>query len=573
MGIDRLTTVAIDTETTGLDVHSAKVQTTHMSYWTSTGNGTAFPVTDERKYTALRKLAKRKKQIVAMFNAKFDMRMLAKAGVRARGIVLDVLLMAQMMLPEEKKKNLKHLSRKFLNDPYIEEIKLKQWLRINREKIYGKAPAHIILPYALADARRTLELFYYLSAAFDKYHMWHVLEREMLLMRRVVMPMENVGIGIDLDEVARLKNGVKGELKTLKDKLVKLTGNPTFNPNSGAQVAKAIYGKGSPPTRFSRKTGKPKTDIIALLESTSKAAPYIIRYRKIAKAQTTYLKKFTQPVLHTTLNQNGASTGRFSSSDPNLQNIPRPDEDTFLGQLRKVVVARPGYFLLFVDFSQIEMRWAAHYSGQQHMIDAINAGEDLHDRTCIHTFAKKPTDSDWDTFRYLSKTFNFSVLYGAGPAKIAETILKNTDGKRRFSPHQISSYLSTYKSRHDKIMLLFSDVATEVARTGGVRNYYGRFVQVDPNKTYAGVNYKIQGSAADFLKFKMFAVANYIRNTGIRLLLQVHDELIFEVPRDQKKRVRGIVDLMEDRTLLKVPLTCSASYGMNWFDKKKVVFK
>ena len=507
-----------------------------------------------------------------MFNAKFDMRMLEKQGVFVDNNLIDVLLMAQMVLPDEDQHNLKHLSRKILKDPYIEEINLKKWLKLNNEKVYGKAPKSIILPYAMADAKRTLELFVVLSTAFDKHHLWHILEREMFLMRQVVMPMEAYGAAIDTDAVQELAEKTTREQASLKQQLIELTGDKKFNPNSSKQVAQHIY-KDAAPTRFSRKTGAPKTDIIALLESHSPIASLVVQYRASSKSVSTYLSHLRKPIIHTSLNQGGTCTGRFSSSGPNLQNIPRPGKANLLAEVRKVFVARPEDRLLFIDYSQIEMRLAAHFSQEPHMLDAIQNGKDLHDETCIVVFDKKPSSLDWELYRYLSKTLNFSVLYGTGPGKLRETVLKQTQGKVKLTELQAFKFIQTYKSKNTKIMQMFADVAKEISNTGGVRNFYGRFVPVDLSRAYVGVNYKIQGTAADFIKYKMLLVNQFLKETHskIKMMLQVHDELIFNLPKQNAKQVREIVRIMEDHSTFCVPITSSVSYGPNWMDKKKLV--
>lgn len=569
--IVKASVVAADTETTGLDTHDSKVQVTHLSYWKDSGSGAAASIENHDERNKLAAIAADKGTTKLLFNAKFDLRMLSKVGIRMLGKVIDVMLMAQMLLPDEHSKGLKHLARKFLKDPYLEEIRLKQWLKLNKTKIYGHAPKHIIEPYALADAKRTLELFYYLAAGLDKHNQWHVLEREMILMRRVVMPMESYGAMLDLEEVDRLKIAIRKELKTVKTKLVELSGDPKFNPNSQNQVLSALAKEGVfRPTRFSNKTGRPKADVISLVEYPSELGSLVVRYRKISKASTTYLKNFDKKILRVNLNQGGARTGRFSSSGPNLQNIPRPKENSLLGQMRRCFIARPGDRLLFIDYEQIEMRLTAHFSGEEHMLDAINDGVDLHDVTCRVVFGLNKDSPDWELMRYLAKTLNFAVIYGTGAETFRTTVLKNTDGKIRISLSQASRYIGDWKEKHPMVMKMFDDVAIEVAKTGGITNYYGRYMPVDSRKSYVGVNYKVQGTAADFAKKKMLEVSFVLDGKETKLFLVVHDELIFNLVRNETSIVQTLVDTMEDRHTFKVPLTCSASIGKNWYDKKKL---
>ena len=561
--------MAGDAETTGLDPFSPKTQVTHLSHWSNDGQGQSFPVDNHEGMERMARLMATGCTKL-FFNAPFDTAMLLKTPVRLTSPVICVLLMAQIALPDEKTKKLKPLCRKYLKDPMLEEIRLKKWLAMNPGKHYGDAPKHIIEPYNLKDSRMALELFYYLSAFFDKHDQWTLLEREMLLMRRVVIPMENRGVNIDLAAVDALKIEVRDALKNMRLRLSGITNNPRFNPNSPQQVLAALTKEGTyRPTRFSNKTGKPKTDKVALLETPSELGTLILQYRKIDKAQTTYLKRLNVPLLRVHFNQGGARTGRFSSSGPNLQNIPRPEE-SFLGKIRRCFIPRPGCRLLFIDYKQLQLRLAAHFSEEDHMLRAIGDGKDLHDETCKLIFDIKHGHKDWDLLRYLAKTINFSELFGAGPPKIRETILEDTDGRIRLSLATVARHVNEWKAKHPRIMALFTRVAVEVSKTGGVTTPYGRYLPVDPYKSYVGVNYLIQGTEADFMKQKMFLVEDHLKPYKTKLLMTVHDELIFNWHRDELFLAKELKDIMEDYTTFKVPLICSVSYGKNWQDKKKL---
>lgn len=561
---------AIDTETTGLESYNHNVVATHASYWTNEGNGSGFPVTDKAKFAELKRICEDPTITKLIFSAEYDSVILRRHGIRIRGPVICVLMAAQMALGTEFNKNLKHLARKYLKYLYLEKTRLDEWRKQNKGQPWGNAPAHIIEPYVMADSKNALELFYYIIPYFDKHNQWHILEREMLLMSRVVMGMEEYGALLNKEEVDRLAVATRKELAALRDKMVAITGDPKFNPNSNKQVMAALIKEGVfVPTRFSKDTGKPKADAIALLETPSDLGVLVAQHRQTSKAAGTYIKNFSKPILRVSFNQCGARTGRFSCSGPNLQNIPRPKEG-FLGQTRKCFIARPGCKLLFIDYEQIEMRLTAHFSEEEHMLEAILRGEDLHDKTCERTFSLKKSSPSWDLMRYMSKTLNFQVLYGSGPDKFRQTILKQSFGKIRISIQQAANYIEEWKSAHPKVMKLFDSTAIEIAKTGGVTNFYGRFMPVDPDKPYVGVNYKVQGTAADFLKKKMLIVAQFMLDKLSKLFLQVHDELVFNLVRQEIWIVQQLADLMEDRTTFKVPLTVSASYGQNWHDKKKI---
>lgn len=500
--------------------------------------------------------------------------MLAKEGIEIKGPFIDVMLIAQMLVPDEgvdgKKKGLKQLVRKYLKDPFVEEIRLKQWLKANKKTVFADAPKHIIEPYATADAKRTLELLYYFMGGLDTYNMWAVLEREMLLMRDVVMPMEDEGVSVNTDEIEKLTVVINKDLAGMKARMCSIAGDAKFNPNSQKQVLVALAKEGIfKPTRFSRKTGKPKADATALLEFPSELGSLLSQYRKLGKAKSTYLKNLKKKHLYVSFNQGGARTGRFSSSGPNLQNIPRPNE-SMLGQMRKLFVAEPGTRLLSIDYSQIELRLTAHFSKEQHMLDAIIAGQDLHGLTCKKMFGIDEQDPSWDMRRYLAKKLNFAVLYGIGPDKFRNSVLLDTSGKMRISLVEATTAITSWKIKHPKVMKLFDDYSMEVVKTGGIENYYGRFISVDQSRTYVSVNYKIQGTAADFLKKKKFEVVDFLKPYKTKLIMTVHDELIFRLHQDERHIVKKLITLMEDTTTFDVPLLCSAKWGANWFDQKKI---
>lgn len=566
--------ISIDTETTGLRVFDPKVRTTHVSWFDSEGHGNVIEANEVHKLAKLQNRVVDNNTTVLLFNAKFDIRTLSKVGIVIKCPIIDVLLVAQKTKPDENTKNLKHMVRKFLKDPFLEEITMKKWMKENPGKVQGHAPRHIVIPYAYADAKRALELFYYLMPGLDDYKLWTVLEREMLLMRHV-MRMESNGVPINQSTVDKLYVDTTTELKLLREQLIAKTKKPGFNPNSHAQVAEVVYNGTVMPRRFSHKTGKPKVDEVSLLEEPSEIGSLVVRYRKMYKARSTYLDNlrdvYSDGRLRAGFNQGAARTGRFSSSGPNLQNIPRPDK-TALGRIRSCFEAIKGTRLLFVDYKQIELRLTAHFSGEIHMLEAINKGHDLHDKTCRLMFHIKKRNPEWDTYRFVAKTLNFAVIYGTGGETFRLTVLRETDGKIRLSYYEAASYIENYKSKHPAIMSLFSLVTDEVAKTGGVVNHYGRYMPVDRQTPYVGVNYKIQGTAADFMKMKMILVSQWLKanNLQTKLIMTVHDELIFELYQSEKWIVPHIVKLMEDHTTFKVPLICSVSVGKNWQDKKEL---
>jgi DNA polymerase-1 len=232
-------------------------------------------------------------------------------------------------------------------------------------------------------------------------------------------------------------------------------------------------------------------------------------------------------------------------------------------------------FLLLIDFDQIELRLAAHFGNEQHMIADIINGRDLHTGTCKRMFNKDETAEDFKRYRYLAKRLNFGTLYGTGPAKFSSTVLEDSNGDFRISIAEAGAFIGKWWAAHPGISELRNRVFSEVARTGGVRTHFGRFIPVESWKDHAALNYLIQGTAADVIKRAIIRVERLLKKERARtkLLLPVHDELIFNMPREEKGLVRDIVKAMQELDQFCVPLTCSVEAGLRWGKKKPVVVK
>lgn len=577
--------MAVDTETTGLAKWDPKVRTTDVSWFTYLGKGGVIPA-DEFSTTRERLQARLidPSWTKVFFNASFDLPFMAKAGFQVKGPIVDAMWMAKWTVPEERSHKLKHLARKFLKVDYREEIVMKAWLKEanknrlkgSRKLVQGDAPDHIRIPYALVDAKYTLALAYFWEEHMNDHNLWRFMRMEMKLLRTTVLKMERHGIPIDAAYADKLRGVSQKRLDKIGNWLKNYTKNPTFNPNSHPQAAAAVYDGSFQPTRFSKKTGQPSVNALALLDAPNKIGKAICEYRSYGKTISTYLKHFIGDLdedgrIRVNFNQGGTKTGRFSSSGPNMQNVPRPDEDNALGLLRACIRAEYGYRLLFIDYDQIELRLMAHFSQEPHMLQAIRDGKDLHSATCYAMFGLSEGDKDFKRYRYIAKTVNFLIGYGGGAQVLRDTVLLQTKGEVRLGDYEAQEIITKYHDTHPYMMALFKAVAHECEDTGGVVNHYGRFVPCDPRLAYAAVNYKVQGTAADFLKLKMFKVNDYLKSTNTALIMQVHDELVFHWHKSDRNMVGGLVDLMEDRTSFSVPITASPEHSKNWLKKKPLI--
>lgn len=574
--------LAVDTETTGLQIYNPEVVPTFASWWDHRDTGGGLRVIDGELIGSSTDISNLWARCLdpnwtkLFYNAKFDIPILRKCGIKICGPVIDVMVMAQMAIPREKPSDghgLKKMTKRFFDDDYEESVKIRAWAR-KAGKGIGEAPDHLLFPYGIKDAKRTIDLFFFLKTFFDENEQWDTLRKEMLN-TPMFLAMEEIGLQTAPDIIHDYLITTKSEARKIKSALCKLTDNPTFNPNAPMQVAKAVFhgGKGAPtPTQFG-KSG-PKTDKLALIEHPSPIGDLVIKWRGVAKTTGTYLNNFLtladpNHVIHASINQNGARTGRLSCSDPNLTNLPRTSI-SILGRTRSCFVPRPGFAFLFGDYDQLEVRIQAHWTGEDHIIRAIRDGLDLHDETCRQILKKDPKDK---VMRYIGKKLNLSMQYGTGVIRFVDTVLADSDGEIRIPLGVASVYIADYKSNHPNLQQFFITVADEVRDTGGVVNTYGRFMPVDPMTTYKGVNYKVQGTAADLVKERMrILFYDVLKPLKSRMVMQIHDEIMFEIHNSERWLAPVIREVMEEHTAFRVPLTVSLEWSpISWGSKKELL--
>lgn len=573
--------VSVDTETWGdikkSSVYHPSIRMAYLSYWTNKGTGDVIAHDDLKLDDVKRKYLENPKYVKIVWNALFDIPVLKKAGINLAGLVIDGILLAQIVMRQEKQFSLKHFSRIFLSDLYDEEKQLKAYIR--RHKIeYGDVPIEHMAPYALKDAKNTFEVTYAMLTMIDEriasdYADTFVLEHKLL---PIVLSMVETGVLIDKEKVNELITTARSKTTYIKNKVLVSFRNNKLNLNSPTQVIKALWPDGKYP-RLS-KHNKPTTDNLALLLDGSKRALAIQAYRQGTKSISTYLKPLEQKpvdgILHCNLNQSKAITGRFSASKPNLQNQPRPGDDKgTLGKIRECYIAPPGYSIVTYDYDQIEARWLAHESGEQHMITTINSGGDVHTNTCKRLFLIDETHKDFDLYRYLSKRLNFGIIYGIGADKFVSTVLTDTKGKIKLHRDKAAGYIKRWWDQHQAVARLKNKLLSEVSATGGITTYGNRFIPVDSLKDHAMLNYKIQGSAAVIIKRAMIKIGQYIAarpKLKTRLLLSVHDELVFKVYNTERYLLPIFKSFMENTTDFSVPITVSVKEGPNWGTLTKI---
>jgi DNA polymerase-1 len=393
---------------------------------------------------------------------------------------------------------------------------------------------------------------------------------------RVLARMEDCGVRVDPDQLHVLSERMQEEIATLSGEIYELAGK-SFNINSPQQLGKVLFEDLNLPAPV--KYGKGKTistaaDVLETLAEEHAIARKVLDYRQLAKLKGTYVDALPELIdpgtqrLHTTFNQAGAATGRLSSSNPNLQNIPIRTE---LGrEIRAAFVPRTGWKLIVADYSQIELRLLAHLSRDPVLTDAFRNGEDIHTRTAAEVFGVPPLMVTPE-HRRNAKAVNFGIVYGQTPFGLAVSL-----GIER---KEAELYIRAYFERYSGVRRWLDQTIAEVRRSGVAVNLFGRRRPIpdmqsrNPNaRNFAertAVNTPLQGAAADLIKLAMIRIDEKLRDMRTHMVLQVHDELLFESPPKEVDEVRAMVKQeMESVRKLEVPLLVDVGVGDNWRDAK-----
>ncbi|MEJ2186617.1 MAG: DNA polymerase I, partial [Gemmatimonadota bacterium] len=392
----------------------------------------------------------------------------------------------------------------------------------------------------------------------------------------VLATMETTGIRIDTEFFAQLSGKLERDLGLIEEDIYKEAGTQ-FNINSTPQLREVLFEKLELPVLKKTKTG-PSTDasvLDALAEEGHRIPTLILEYRQLDKLRSTYVDALpaladSRSRIHTSFNQAVAATGRLSSSDPNLQNIPIR---TQLGaEIRKGFVPAAGYVFLAADYAQIELRILAHLSGDAAFAEPFTKGVDVHRQTAARVFDVALDDVS-PVMRERAKTINFATVYGIGPHALARQL--------GTSYQEAKQYIDQYFQRFPGVRAYLDEQIRRAYDQGYVETISGRrrYIPEVKSKNYnirqfgerAATNAPVQGSAADVIKLAMIAIHDELaeRGSGTRMLLQVHDELVFEVPHDEVDAARDLVkQRMEHALEMDVPLEVAVGVGENWLECK-----
>jgi DNA polymerase I len=506
---------------------------------------------------------------------KYDWLVLRRSGVELAGVVYDSMLAAFVLDPGRRSFALDELARDRLN------AKLRTYADVvgrgRSERDFAAVPLDAAARYCCDDSETVLRLHQAMADELEEHRLQPLLDTVEMPLVPVLTDMEWAGVPVDRARLGELSRGFAVELAGLERRLYAAAGTE-FNLNSTPQLRSILFTKLQLPIIKKTKTG-PSTDVDVLeqLAAMGHEVPrLLIEYRELAKLKSTYvdaLPGYIHPEtgrIHTSFNQVGAATGRLSSSEPNLQNIPVRTERG--ESIRRAFIAPAGARLLVADYSQIELRLLAHFSGDPAFVEAFAQGGDIHRQTAAVIFGV-PQEQVTSEMRARAKTINFATIYGQGPFALARQLGIGQD--------EAKAFIRQYFERFAGVRAWLDRTILEARERGYVETLFGRrrYIPELKDRNFSirafgertATNSPLQGSAADLIKVAMIRIHESLRTErlGTRLLLQVHDELVLEVPEGEQRGAKELVKRhMEGAAKLRVPLVVSVGIGGNWVDAK-----
>ncbi len=505
-------------------------------------------------------------------NIKYDWLVLERYGISLQGVSFDTMVASYLINPSKRAHNLDQIAMDFLNHKTItfEEVAGKGKKAVG----FDYVPLEKAFVYACEDADVTLMAARILKDRLKKIGLDELFEKVELPLIPVLVRMEKKGVRVDTDKLRVLSKSFEHQMKQIEDEIYLLAGE-TFNINSSQQLGQILFEKLNLPVqkKTKKKTGY-STDVSVLttLAAMHEIPALVLRHRGLSKLKSTYSDALVDLVnpqtgrIHTSYNQTVTATGRLSSSDPNLQNIPVRTEDG--RQIRSAFIPEDGWLLVSADYSQIELRILAHYSGDEILIKSFLEDEDIHTRTAAEVFQVFPSMMDAE-LRRQAKVINFGIIYGMGPFRLSKEL--------GISQKMAKSYIQNYFSRYKGVKRFIDETIRKARQTHQTSTLLKR-IRLLPDIDSANkvireaaeriaINTPIQGTAADLIKLAMINVDAALRQKGLStaMLMTVHDELIFEVPPAELDEATGLIrEIMENVWKLDVPIKVNIDKGKNW---------
>ncbi len=568
--------ITLDTETTSLNVLEAKLLGVSLSYEV----GSAF-------YIPTRMINRDFIDILASpelkkigHNIKYDSLVLQSNGYKLTAIFFDTMIAAYLINSSSRQYGLDALAFNELGYQMqpIEDLIGKGKSQISMEEV----PVEKVSWYSCEDVDMTLRLKELFEPLIKKENLEKVFYEIEMPLIEVLGNMELNGIKVNSKFLNKLSGEVEIDLNSLESEIYKLTGQE-FNLNSPKQLKEVLFDKMNIDSGGLKKIKTGLSTAAGQLEKLRGKHPVIekfLEYRELSKLQSTYLRALPELVnkqtgrIHTSYNQTIAATGRLSSTDPNLQNIPVRGKGVG-SEIRKAFVAEKGYKLLSLDYSQIELRVVAHLAKDEKMTEVFASNEDIHLKTAMEIFGL-PKEQITGDMRRDAKTINFGILYGVSSFGLSERITEMSMGDAK-------KFIAKYFQVYPQVEQYIEQIKLQVNEEAYVKNELGRmrkFPEIKSSQFFirtaaerAAINFPIQSLAADIIKIAMINVFQEIKDNGleIKLLLQVHDELVFEVQEEKAEYwAKKIKPLMENALEISVPILVEAKIGDNWGEMEKL---
>ncbi len=582
---------AFDTETTSLDPMRARIVGLAFSTGPEKGwyvpvghaSGTQLPL--EQVLARLTPLFQSESLPKIAHNANFDMTVLEEQQVQVKGLAFDTMLAAHLC--GRKNLNLKALALECL---HVEMTPITDLIGTGKKQLtMDQVPIDKAAQYAGADADMTQRLYHVFRKELEEQGLGHLLETVELPLVPVLVRMQRNGVSLDSDLLRRMSVELGEQLRKIEEEMYNLVGHK-FNLNSSQQLSDVLFKELRLP--YTKRTQKGYSTDAASLDAlrelldqgtsenvdarARQVLEHILEYRQLSKIKSTYVDALPEMVnprtgrIHTSYNQTGSATGRVSSNDPNVQNIPVRTE---LGKrVRKAFIARdaPRWTLLGADYSQIELRILAHMSQDAGLLEAFHRDEDIHSATASSVYGV-PISQVTSDMRRIAKIMNFGVLYGLSPFGIRE--------QTGLSPEEGARFIETYFGKYPGIKRYIEETKTRVRQTGYVETLLKRrrYIPEVQSSNYTvrsagermAINMPIQGTAADIIKIAMVLIHQRMEELKLKslMIIQVHDELIFEVPQEELEQMKAILlELMPSALPLSVPLKVELKTGYTWGD-------
>jgi DNA polymerase-1 len=577
--LSRVPELSLDTETTALDPMQAELVglsfsvEPHTAYYLPLGHtypGVSQQLPRKQTIERLKVLLEDPRVLKIGQNLKYDILVLRHAGIEVRGISFDTMIASYLLNPSKTSHGLDALALEYLN---YRTMTYGEVTGTGKKQIgFGEVDIATATRYSGEDADITLRLKMLLEPKLREQGLDSLFRDVEMKLMRVLVDMEYSGVKIDAGLLKVMSGKLEHDIARIVKDVYGLAG-AEFNINSPRQLADILFVKlGLTPIKKTKTGFSTDVDVLEELAHIHPLPAEILKYRTLSKLKSTYVDALPTMInprtgrLHTSLNQTVTATGRLSSSEPNLQNIPiRTDVGR---EIRKAFIAERGHSLLSADYSQIELRVLAHMSGDEGLIQTFVEDQDIHTRTASEIFGL-PQDEISPEMRRKAKAVNFGIIYGISAFGLAQDIgVSNAEAKR---------YIDSYFARYPKVRLFIDATIAQAKTTGFVTTLLGRkrFIpelasSAAPVRSFGermAVNTPIQGTAADLIKLAMIKIHDVLaeRRSGSRMILQVHDELIFEVPDSEVGMMKDLVRKeMEGVLDLSVPIKVDIGSGKNW---------